>query len=117
MRPEEIEMALSLPKPRRSKRALSRAKLVLAEACRAQTERLESRHLMAETAGALLVDVNATTLVAGTVVTNLPNAGTLGGTFEAIGGADQTPVIGHPVATATSGTVGIRFDGNDFLRL
>src|SRR5207244_6848604 len=73
----------------------------------------------------LLVDVDATKLAAGTA-TDVPNNGTLGGVFEATGATGATgatpdpttaPVIGLPVANATSGTPGIRFDGTDYLQL
>src|SRR4051812_19597358 len=93
-----------------------RLKRAAALTTRAMTENLESRVLFAQVAGALLVDVNATTLTPGTAANDIVNNGTLGGVFEA-GDAASTPVVDRPVANATSGTVGIRLDGNDYLRL
>ena len=99
---------------------MSRGRLnpVWARARRANTEVLESRLLLAEVAETLLVDVDATGLAEGPA-TSVPNGplGTLGGVFEARGGGDTVPVIGRPVANATSGTRGIRFDGTDYLQL
>jgi hypothetical protein len=88
-----------------------RLKRAASQAVRAVTENLESRVLFA-----IVVDVNATTLPTGPVTT-IPNAGTLGGVFEAVVGGDTVPVIDRPLPNATAGTVGIRMDGNDFLRL
>jgi len=83
----------------------------------AHPESLEARLLLAEIAETLLVSVDATALPEGQV-TSIPNTGTLTGVFEPTGGnAATVPVIGRPVATATSGTRGIRLDGNDFLQL
>ena len=64
-----------------------------------------------------LVDVDATALPAGSAANNIPNTGTLGGVFNATGGADTTPVAGQPLTSATTGTRGIRLDGNDYLQL
>ncbi len=54
-------------------------------------------------AGDLLVDVDATQLAPGPLA-SIPNNGTMGGFFEAVGGTANTPVIatvdgnqGHPV--------------------
>ena len=58
-----------------------------------------------QTAGALLVDVNATALPAGPLA-SIANAGTMGGVFEAGGsGASIAAVYG-------TGTKGILLDGN-----
>ena len=77
---------------------------------RANFEQLESRVLFAaaiQVAETLLVNVDATSLPAGTAQ-SVPNTGSLGGVFAATGGGDTVPVIGRPAPTATSGTQGIR---------
>ena len=63
------------------------------------------------TAGELFVDVDATGLSDGNL-TSIPNAGTLGGFFEARGGVNDVPHIG-----ASGLTQAIKFDGSDFLQL
>jgi hypothetical protein len=95
----------------------SRSTAVRARARWVNPEQLENRLMLTAVAENLLISVDATTLTAGPV-TSITNAGTLGGVFEPPAGvADQAPVIGRPVSGATSGTSGIRMDGNDFLRL
>jgi hypothetical protein len=64
-----------------------------------------------QSAGDLFVDIDATELPEGPLAT-IDNEGTLGGLFEARGGADMTPVV-----TTVGGTKGIQFDGNDFYQL
>jgi hypothetical protein len=89
----------------------------LAPACQAALQPLEQRMLFAiAVAESLLVDVNATALAEGDI-SSIVNNGTLRGSFLPSAGPDQTPRIDQPVATATTGTVGIRLDGNDFLQL
>src|SRR5688572_33290633 len=53
-----------------------------------------------EVAGNLLVDVDATAAPFGTL-SAITNSGTLGGFFEARGGAAATPVIGQPNTNST----------------
>ncbi len=65
-----------------------------------------------QVAGELLVQVNATALPFGPL-NAITNTGTMGGVFEARGGAVATPVIGQPNTNATRGIV---FDGGDFLQ-
>lgn len=93
-----------------------RLKSVPASAHRKSLESLEARLLFAEVAETLLVDVDATTQAEGPADV-IANAGTLGGVFEARGGGDMVPVFGRPVANATAGSTGLRFDGNDYLAL
>src|SRR5689334_20127434 len=93
-----------------------RVKRAASLATRAMTENLESRVLFADVVGTLLVDIDATRLAPGTSANDIPNAGTLGGVFEAPD-AGSTPVVDRPVPNAISGTVGIRLDGGDYLRL
>jgi hypothetical protein len=65
-----------------------------------------------------LVDIDATTLPVGTPANDIPNTGPLGGVFEATGGNERTvPVVAAPLTSTTTGTPGIRLDGNDFLQL
>ena len=64
-----------------------------------------------QVAGSLLINVDATTAPLGSL-TNITNNGTMGGVFEARGGAAETPVVA-PVSG--NGTKGILFDGNDYL--
>ena len=64
-----------------------------------------------QNAGELFVAVDATQLSAGPLA-DIKNSGTLGGFFEAIGGAGTIPVI-----ATEGGTKGIRFGGTDFLQL
>jgi hypothetical protein len=73
---------------------------------------LTSANAQLQTAGDLLVNVNATALPAGPLV-SIPNTGTLGGVFEAIGGGDNNPLIA-PINSG--GTPGIRFGGDDYLQ-
>ena len=69
---------------------------------------LSSAQAALQTAGALLVNVDATTAPAG-AVTSLPNAGTMGGVFEANGSVSSiAPVNG-------SGTPGLLMDGGGYL--
>ena len=96
--------------------SVRRRKSALAPAVRAALDSLESRILFTEVAETLLVDVDATGLPAGPVV-SVDNRGTLGGVFAPTGPEGEAPVIGRPQATADTGTSGIRFDGNDFLQL
>jgi hypothetical protein len=63
-----------------------------------------------------LVDVDATGLTDGSEANHLVNTGTLGGFFDATGGGDTIPVVDQPLPTATTGTRGIRLDGNDYLQ-
>src|SRR5690348_1627834 len=99
--------------PRRSKSAAVRMRR-----SHMDLESLESRALFAVvSAGDLLVNVDATTGVTPGLVTSVPNTGTLGGVFAPTGGNEKyLPVIGRPSPDATSGTQGIRFEGNDFLQ-
>ena len=60
----------------------------------------------------LLVDIDATALAEGPL-TSVANNGTMGGFFEARGGGTTIPVV---VAADGGGTVGIRFDGGDYLQ-
>jgi hypothetical protein len=64
-----------------------------------------------ETAGTQFVDVDATQLPLGQL-TNLPNTGETGGSFQAVG-----PQAAPPVVTLVGGTKGIDFDGTSFLKL
>ncbi|MDB6132284.1 MAG: Ig domain protein group 2 domain protein [Verrucomicrobiales bacterium] len=52
-----------------------------------------SAHGQIQKAGDLLVDLNFTTLTPGDLVTFIPNPGTLGGGFEAIGGVGTIPKV------------------------
>jgi hypothetical protein len=85
-------------------RALIRAALVasglIATTAQAQVQK----------AGDLLVDVDATQLPLGPVA-SIKNNGTLGGFFEARGGSDQAPTV-----ATVGGTLGMQFDGDDFLQ-
>jgi hypothetical protein len=65
-----------------------------------------------QVAGELLVNVDAVSLPFGPL-TSITNSGTLGGVFEARGGAAAIPTIGQPNSNAT---VGIVFDGGDYLQ-
>ena len=65
-----------------------------------------------QVAGDLLVNVDATALPFG-ALTSITNHGTMGGFFEARGGATAIPVIGQPNTNATRGIV---FDGGDYLQ-
>jgi CotH protein/lamin tail-like protein/concanavalin A-like lectin/glucanase superfamily protein/Big-like domain-containing protein len=65
-----------------------------------------------QTAGTLFVNIDATAETLG----NIPwvtNSGTLGGVFEARGGAATMPRI---AIAGTSGTRGIQFDGGDYMQ-
>jgi len=64
-----------------------------------------------QTAGELFVNLDATASPSGSL-SSITNTGTLGGLFEAVGGGDTIPEI-----APFSGTPGIRFDGNDYMRL
>ncbi len=70
-----------------------------------------SAHAQLQSAGALLVNVDATASPAGTL-NSITNNGTLGGVFDAVGGGDTVPEI-----APFNGVPGIRFDGGDYLRL
>ena len=96
--------------------SVRRRKSVLAPAVRATLDSLESRVLLAEVAGTLLVDMDATALPVGPVTT-IANNGTLGGVFEVRNDANAVPRIGQPMNLATGGTNSIRFDGSDYLQL
>src|SRR5262245_15518551 len=65
-----------------------------------------------EIAPPLFVNVDATGLSPGTL-TAIPNSGTLGGFFEARGGGTTVPLAAQ---VDGGGTVGIRFDGGDYLQ-
>lgn len=67
-----------------------------------------------QSAGDLLVSIDATALAEGPLAT-IPNTGTLGGLFEATGAAADSTTV--PVVATEGGTKGIRFDGNDYLQL
>lgn len=64
-----------------------------------------------QSAGDLLVNIDATGLMEGPLAT-IDNAGTLGGVFEARGGDGTIPNV-----AVEGGTKGIRFDGTDFMQL
>src|SRR5215213_10112090 len=61
-----------------------------------------------QVAGSLLINVDATTAPLG-ALTNITNAGTMGGVFEARS-AGETPVVAQ---VSGNGQKGILFDGND----
>src|SRR5262245_2590932 len=69
-------------------------------------------HAQIQTAGTLFVSLDATTASLGNI-TNITNTGTLGGVFEARGGAAATPLI---AIAGGSGTRGIKFDGGDYMQ-
>src|SRR5688500_1782021 len=71
---------------------------------------VSSASAQVQVAGDLLVNVDATALPLGSLA-SITNSGTLGGVFEARGGAAATPVVGQPNTNATRGIV---FDGGDF---
>lgn len=73
---------------------------------------ITAAHAQVQVAGDLLVNVDATTTAFGPL-NAITNHGTLGGFFEARGGATAIPVIGQPNTNATRGIV---FDGGDFLQ-
>lgn len=60
----------------------------------------------------LLVNVDATGLPAGPL-TAVTNSGSMGGFFEARGGGTSIPIV---AAVGGGGTMGIRFDGGDYLQ-
>lgn len=62
-----------------------------------------------QTAENLLVNVDATQAAEGPL-TSIPSTGTLGGFFEANGPANARPTVARE-----GGTIGIRFDGSDYL--
>ena len=64
-----------------------------------------------QTAGDLYVNVDATAQPVGSLP-SIPNAGTLGGLFEARGGGATVPGV-----TTIAGVRAITFDGSDFLQL
>jgi hypothetical protein len=64
-----------------------------------------------ELAGELFVDIDVTDDAPGSA-TMVPNEGTLGGVFDARGGGVTIPRI-----ELVGGTLGIAFDGNDFMQL
>ncbi|MBX3745946.1 MAG: hypothetical protein KF833_11625 [Verrucomicrobiae bacterium] len=64
-----------------------------------------------QSAGELFVSIDATSLPEGPLP-SIPNAGTLGGLFEATGGEGTIPTVAF-----AGGTKGIRFDGTQFLQL
>src|SRR5688572_33407904 len=71
-----------------------------------------SVHAQLEVSAPLLVDVDATGLAPGTLG-SITNNGTLGGFFQARGGGSTVPNV---VAVDGGGTVGILFDGGDYLQ-
>lgn len=73
---------------------------------------LPSVHAQLQTAGDLLVSVDATTAPIGPL-NSIPNTGTLGGVFQATGAAGDKPVVGP---TYGNGTRAMQFDGTDFLQ-
>src|SRR5262245_698254 len=75
---------------------------------------LSSGQAQVQSAGTLLVNVDATGLATGNL-TSIPNTGTLGGVYAATGTAAETPVIAT-IGGAT-GTKAIQFDGSDYLQL
>jgi len=74
---------------------------------------VSSAQAQVQTAGDLLVSVDATAAPAGTL-TSITNMGTLGGYFEARGGVGTIPVV---ESVHGNGTLGLRFDGNQYLQL
>src|SRR5688572_14397347 len=92
------------------KRATSCQTLSAVTAALAAAGLVHSTHAQVQNAGDLFVNINATSLAEGPL-TSIPNAGTLGGFFEAVGGAGNIPTI-----ATEGGTKGIRFDGTDFLQ-
>ena len=65
-----------------------------------------------QSAGPILVNMDATSVASGTL-TDIPNTGTLGGFWEARGGATASPL-----GTNLAGINSIWFDGsNDYLQL
>src|SRR5438270_160196 len=64
-----------------------------------------------QTAGALLVDVDATSQAL-RPLNSIPNRGTLQGVFSATGGAAAVPVVAQ-----VGGTKAIQLDGGDYLQL
>lgn len=64
-----------------------------------------------QVAGDLFVNVDATSASEGSLP-SIPNAGTLGGLFEARGGGATVPAV-----TTINGVRAITFDGSDFLQL
>jgi hypothetical protein len=73
---------------------------------------IPAAYAQVQVAGALLVDVDATISSPG-ALSSITNRGTLGGFFEARGGAAATPAIGQP---GLGGTYGIVLDGGDYMQ-
>src|SRR5580765_5015936 len=65
-----------------------------------------------QVAGSLLINVDATSVATGPI-NSIPNAGTLGGVFEARGGGANNPTV---AIVGGNGTRGIKFDGDDFMQ-
>src|SRR5204862_3320945 len=76
------------------------------------TVKVQSPPLQVQVAGELLVSVDATALTNGPL-NAITNSGTMGGFFQARGGAAATPAVGQPNTNATRGMV---FDGGDYLQ-
>lgn len=85
--------------------------LPLVSAALAALGLVSSVHAQIQTAGDVFVNLDATALPAGPL-SSITNMGTLGGYFEALGGGGTVLEI-----APFSGTAGIRFDGDDYMRL
>jgi hypothetical protein len=72
----------------------------------------QSTHAQIQTAGTLFVNIDATVEPLGNI-SWVTNSGTLGGVFEARGGATAVPRVG---IAGSSGTRGIQFDGGDYMQ-
>ncbi|HKX60817.1 MAG TPA: lamin tail domain-containing protein, partial [Verrucomicrobiae bacterium] len=91
----------------------SRSALPLVTAALAALGFVSAAQGQLQVAGTLFVDVDATQMPLGP--TNaVPNVGTLGGLFQAIGGGANGPVIAE---ASGGGARGIRFDGDDYMQL
>src|SRR6185436_1107855 len=66
-----------------------------------------------QSAGAMLVSIDATATAPGTLP-NIPNAGTLGGFLEARGGGTTVPIVAN---VHGNGTRGIQCDGGQYMQL
>ncbi len=97
-----------LPPTPTGRRAISALTVALAAA-----GFLPSVQAQLQTAGDLLVNVDATSAPIGSLNT-IPNSGTLGGVFQATGAAADKPVVGP---TYGNGTRAMHFDGTDYLQL
>ena len=65
-----------------------------------------------QSAGSLLVEINASALPLG-LLSSTPNLGTMAGVFEARGGAANTPTVAQ---VHGNGVRAIVFDGDDYLQ-